>query len=79
MYLMASPDARGLFSKAIAQSAYIISTPELKQHRFGAAAAEESGTKLAAALVAGEGRGSPHVLCFLIMVVGLWKVLRNSK
>jgi para-nitrobenzyl esterase len=50
MYLLASPAARGLFAKAIAQSAYMISTPELKQARFGAAAAEESGTKLAAAL-----------------------------
>jgi len=50
MYLMASPDARGLFSKAIAQSAYMISTPELKQSRFGAPAAEEAGAKLAAAL-----------------------------
>ena len=28
---MASPDARGLFSKAIAQSAYMISTPELSR------------------------------------------------
>ena len=35
MYLMAAPPARGLFSKAIAQSAYMISTPELKQRRFG--------------------------------------------
>jgi para-nitrobenzyl esterase len=50
MYLLASPQARGLFAKAIAQSAYMISTPELKQARFGAAAAEESGAKLAAAL-----------------------------
>ncbi len=50
MYLMASPDARGLFSKAIAQSAYMISTPELKQSRFGAPAAEQAGANLAAAL-----------------------------
>jgi para-nitrobenzyl esterase len=50
MYLMCSPDARGLFSKAIAQSAYMISTPELKQGRFGAPAAEEAGVKLGAAL-----------------------------
>ena len=50
MYLLASPEARGLFAKAIAQSAYMISTPELKRPRFGAPAAEESGTKLAAAL-----------------------------
>jgi para-nitrobenzyl esterase len=50
MYLLASPDARGLFAKAIAESAYMISTPELKQQRYGAPAAEESGTALAAAL-----------------------------
>jgi para-nitrobenzyl esterase len=50
MYLMASPNARGLFSKAIAESAYMISTPELKRRRFGAPAAEESGTLLASAL-----------------------------
>lgn len=50
LYLMASPEARGLFSKAIAQSAYMISTPELKQQRFGAPAAEDAGARLAAAL-----------------------------
>lgn len=50
MYLMASPNARGLFSKAIAESAYMISTPELKHRRFGAPAAEASGTLLASAL-----------------------------
>jgi para-nitrobenzyl esterase len=50
MYLMAAPAARGLFSKGIAESAYMISVPELKQRRFGSPSAEESGTKLAAAL-----------------------------
>ena len=50
MYLMAEPAARGLFSKAIAESAYMISTPELKQRRHGSEAAEESGRRLAAAL-----------------------------
>jgi para-nitrobenzyl esterase len=30
MYLLAAPPARGLFAKAIAESAYMISTPELK-------------------------------------------------
>jgi len=50
MYLMAAPAARGLFSKAIAESAYMISTPELKQRRFGSDAAEESGARLGAAL-----------------------------
>jgi para-nitrobenzyl esterase len=50
MYLMASPDARGLFSRAIAQSAYMISTPELRQPAYGAPSAERSGETLAAAL-----------------------------
>jgi para-nitrobenzyl esterase len=50
MYLMAAPPARGLFAKAIAESAYMIPTPELKQRRFGSDAAEESGKRLAAAL-----------------------------
>src|SRR3546814_10630472 len=35
MYLMASPAARGLFAKAIAASAYMITTPELRETRFG--------------------------------------------
>lgn len=35
MYLMASPLARGLFAKAIAQSAYMISTPELRASTHG--------------------------------------------
>ncbi|MGC2617990.1 MAG: carboxylesterase family protein [Acidobacteriaceae bacterium] len=50
MYLMASPLARGLFAKAIAESAYMISTPELKKASYGSLSAEESGVKLAAAL-----------------------------
>jgi len=50
MYLMAAPAARGLFSKAIAESAYMISVPEMKVSKFGAPPAEQSGTKLAAAL-----------------------------
>jgi len=50
MYLLAAPPARGLFAKAIAESAYMISTPELKQQSFGSASAEESGVKLATAL-----------------------------
>ena len=36
MYLMASPPARGLFAKAIAESAYMISMAELKGARYGA-------------------------------------------
>jgi para-nitrobenzyl esterase len=50
MYLMASPNARGLFAKAIAQSAYMVSTPSLKDNKYGMTSAEEAGVKLAAAL-----------------------------
>jgi len=50
MYLMAAPAARGLFAKAVAESAYMISTPELKKSAFGAPSAEDSGVKLATAL-----------------------------
>jgi len=50
MYLMACPPARGLFAKAIAESAYMITTPELKKSAFGLPSAEDSGLKLAAAL-----------------------------
>lgn len=48
MYLMAAPDARGLFSKAIAESAYMISAPALKTRVFGQPSAEEAGLALAA-------------------------------
>jgi len=47
MYLMASPLARGLFHKAILQSAYMVSTPELKERRFGMEPAEAAGAQLA--------------------------------
>jgi para-nitrobenzyl esterase len=50
MYLMASPRARGLFHKAIAQSAYMVSTPALKEPRFGMPAAEAAGMFIANAL-----------------------------
>lgn len=47
MYLMVSPPAQGLFAKAIAQSAYMISTPELKTARHGAPSAEAAGLYVA--------------------------------
>ena len=47
MYLMASPPARGLFAKAIAQSAYMISTPTLREARFGHVPAETAGAAMA--------------------------------
>jgi para-nitrobenzyl esterase len=53
MYLLASPPARGLFAKAIAESAYMISTPELKTAHYGAVSAEQSGVDLQTKLKAG--------------------------
>src|SRR6201996_2299461 len=50
MYLLAAPDARGLFAKAIAQSAYMVSTPELKQTNHGMTSAEDGGKALADAV-----------------------------
>jgi para-nitrobenzyl esterase len=50
LYLMASPLARGLFAKAVLQSSYMVSMPELKERRFGHDAAEATGAKLGAAL-----------------------------
>ncbi|HEV7138485.1 MAG TPA: carboxylesterase family protein [Steroidobacteraceae bacterium] len=50
MYLMVSPEARGLFAKAIAESAYMISMPSLKESRYGMPSGEASGLRLAAAL-----------------------------
>ncbi len=50
MYLLASPEARGLFAKAITQSAYMISMPELKRTSHGMPPTEENGTKLVEAL-----------------------------
>jgi para-nitrobenzyl esterase len=50
MYLMASPAARGLFAKAIAQSGYMISTPELKRAIYGVPSSEQLGVNLATAL-----------------------------
>lgn len=50
MYLLASPPARGLFAKAIAESAYMVSTQELKTRNHGTPSAEESGVALANAL-----------------------------
>lgn len=52
MYLMAAPPARGLFAKAIAQSAYMVSTPALKERAHGSPSAEESGAALATRLKA---------------------------
>ena len=50
MYLMTSPPARGLFSKAIAESAYMLSMPSLKENRHGMPSGEAAGEALAAAV-----------------------------
>ncbi|WP_308222993.1 MULTISPECIES: carboxylesterase family protein [unclassified Sphingomonas] len=50
MYLMASPQARGLFHKAVAQSAYMITTPELKRGAHGLPSAEAAGSQIMAAV-----------------------------
>ncbi len=54
MYLMAAPQARGLFARAIAQSAYMISVPALEQSSHGAPAAEQAGVALAKAVEAND-------------------------
>jgi len=58
MYLMAAPDAHGLFHKAIAQSAYMISTPALRETVHGTPSAEETGLNLSRQL---EVRGLPRL------------------
>lgn len=50
MYLMAAPAARGLFQKAIAQSAYMVSTPDLRENKYGHVPAEAMGVATAAKL-----------------------------
>ena len=47
LHMLASPRARGLFAKAIVQSASLMNIPELKQARFGLPAAETSGESVA--------------------------------
>lgn len=46
LWLMAAPATRGLFHKAIAQSAYMISTPALKQAGHGHEPSEDTGLQL---------------------------------
>lgn len=57
MYLMASPRARGLFHKAVAQSAYMITTPELKLAKHGLPSAETAGAQIMGAVGAGDLAG----------------------
>lgn len=52
MYLMESPLARGLFARAISQSGYMVSMPELKKSAFGVPSGEAMGQMLAGAVQA---------------------------
>ena len=52
MYLLSSPAARGLFAKAIAESGYMISMPDLKKSVYGAPSGEAVGQLLGTALQA---------------------------
>jgi para-nitrobenzyl esterase len=54
MYLMATAEARGLFHRAIAQSAYMVSVPELRGTTHGDFAAEAIGVWLAGKLGAAD-------------------------
>lgn len=54
MYLMAAPDARGLFAKAIMQSAYMISAPHLRESPHGDFSAEAIGVWLSQQVGAGD-------------------------
>jgi para-nitrobenzyl esterase len=46
MYLMAAPQARGLFAKAVMQSAYMVTAPELRSKRYDRFTSEEIGVWL---------------------------------
>lgn len=58
MYLMAAPEARGLFHRAIAQSGYMITMPELRGNSYADwPAAETLGVQLASHLGAADLAG----------------------
>ncbi|MDF7775373.1 carboxylesterase family protein [Sphingomonas sp. AOB5] len=48
LHLLAAPDARGLFARAIVQSASLMNIPELKQASHGLPSAESTGSGFAA-------------------------------
>ena len=52
MDLMASPQAHGLFTKAISESAYMVANPDLHDSRYGLPSAESLGLATAKALKA---------------------------
>jgi para-nitrobenzyl esterase len=57
MYLMATPQARGLFARAIMQSAYMVSAPELRSSGHGDQPAEVIGAWLMGQLGAADLAG----------------------
>ena len=57
MYLMAAPSAQGLFAKAVAQSAYMVSAQELRATTHGGFAGEAVGVYLTEKLGAGDLAG----------------------
>ena len=57
MYLMAAPEARGLFAKAVMQSAYMVSAQELRTATHDAYSGEAIGMWLAGKLGAGDLAG----------------------
>jgi para-nitrobenzyl esterase len=54
MFLMTAPDARGLFNKAIAESAYMVSMPMLRESRYGQPSAESVGSYIGTTLNAND-------------------------
>ncbi|MBO9558387.1 MAG: carboxylesterase family protein [Caulobacter sp.] len=74
MYLLASPPARGLFHKAIAQSAYMVSTPPLREPKYGHVPAETMGAltaqKLGAKSLADLRAMDPEALTTQSLAVG---------
>lgn len=54
MYLMAAPSAKGLFHKAVLESAYMLSAPELNRKIYGTESAETVGVWLAGKLGASD-------------------------
>ncbi len=54
LYLLSSPAAKGLFTKAILQSSYLISTPHLKERAHGEMPAEEIGSEVGKKLQAND-------------------------
>src|SRR4029078_5226850 len=59
MYLIAAREARGLFARAVAQSAYMVSAQELRTTPFGGVAAESAGRAVAEKGAAGDLQWAP--------------------